>query len=185
MSEHNHYQENKSEIKQRNILTPAGTSAAITGPSTQQNGESKVQIMPEGLTCFGNPTLETLKIKEQLPQFDFQIRQVVRKRCGVSESGQKIRANRQRKDTLAQRQFKAKRGLSPEEQMYKTPSNKNANRTQINYSSQEHLANSQNQGKQKTQINIRLKEGLAKHERMVVSDPSKAHVEQVEASSAA
>jgi len=30
-------------------------------------------IMPEGLTCFGNPTLETLNIKKKLPTLEFQI----------------------------------------------------------------------------------------------------------------
>ena len=59
------------EIQTRNVLTPDGTSHAITGPSTHYNQESKVHILPEGLSCFGNPTLETLNIKQRLPAYDF------------------------------------------------------------------------------------------------------------------
>lgn len=50
------------DIKMRNILTPAGNSVAITGPSSIYHNESSYIINPEGLTCFGKPTLETLQI---------------------------------------------------------------------------------------------------------------------------
>ena len=58
----NEYHERSSDIRKRNVLTPAGQSVAITGPSTHNNMESKAQFIPEGLSCFGNPTLETLQI---------------------------------------------------------------------------------------------------------------------------
>lgn len=62
------------DIKLRNVLTPAGDSVAITGPSTQYNNDfesRKHQTMPlEGLRCFGNPTLETLNILNRLPTLD-------------------------------------------------------------------------------------------------------------------
>ena len=59
------------DVEHRKEMTPAGNSVAITGPSTQYNLESQPQIIvPEGLSCFGNPTLETLNILNRLPKLD-------------------------------------------------------------------------------------------------------------------
>ena len=70
MSEH-HHEDSGSEIHLRNMLTPDGTSHAITGPSTHYNNESKANVLPEGLSCFGKATLETLNIKQRVPTIDF------------------------------------------------------------------------------------------------------------------
>ena len=54
----------------RRVKSPQGyiETDAITGPSTQQNYDSQI------LTCFGNPTLETLNIKNEIPTFDHHLK---------------------------------------------------------------------------------------------------------------
>ena len=56
----------RSSSGDRRVKSPQGgvEADAITGPSTQQNYDSQI------LTCFGNPTLETLNIKNEIPTFD-------------------------------------------------------------------------------------------------------------------
>lgn len=53
-------------------------------------------MMPEGLTCFGNPTLETLNLKNKLPlpTIDFQIQSARKTKSGVSNSGGQNRIRR-------------------------------------------------------------------------------------------
>ena len=79
------YQDSMSDCRMRNVLTPVCDSVAITGPSTQYNYNSKLQIKPEGLTCFGNPTLETLQIQQKLPTLELPIQQTLKKKVGGTE----------------------------------------------------------------------------------------------------
>mmetsp|Transcript_28686 Transcript_28686/g.35533 ORF Transcript_28686/g.35533 Transcript_28686/m.35533 type:complete len:128 (-) Transcript_28686:467-850(-) len=70
----------------KNSATPAGQSGGqITRPSTQYNHESKIQFINEGYTCFGNPTLETLKLQKKLPMLDYNLlqQQPQKKKSGV------------------------------------------------------------------------------------------------------
>ena len=88
------FMDSACEIKLRNVLTPAGDSLAITGPSTQYNNNDfeskKYQTTPnEGLRCFGNPTLETLNILNRLPTLDQQIKQVLKRNGGGNETHKK------------------------------------------------------------------------------------------------
>ena len=52
---------NEELVYQTNV-TPAAHSGIMTRTSTHYNHDSKNQIANEGFTCFGNPTLETMKL---------------------------------------------------------------------------------------------------------------------------
>ena len=71
------------------MRTPAADSIAQTVPSTQYYDN----LRAEGFitTCFGNATLETLKISSPYPTLGESIYKYTKQRTGVSETNSKCK----------------------------------------------------------------------------------------------
>ena len=61
------------EMAKNTNVTPPAHSHIMTRTSTHYQHDSKIQLVSEGLTCFGNPTLETLKLQDRLPTLDVNL----------------------------------------------------------------------------------------------------------------